>query len=226
MPTRRASLCVILASIALASMPAMRQAITTDELDLRTISHATRIAQLELEVANLRADLTDFRDNGSKKSPSPTTSPATPNSPASIPAHNRGAYYFRLTAIVKDASLLNQAMALEKTAAEYREQASKRQGMYGKKLNDAEVRRLLKDAFDFERDAKKLRNEYDNPGFALAGFDADGRDVTCNVTGPAMLAASRIPHSSIVRARGEVIENTDDNLTLNNARVGRVRSQD
>ncbi len=206
-------------------LPAMRQDVTLDELDLRTINNKTHIAQLELELAALRAELKDLRENCCADTP-PVPEASKVHSPASIPAHNNGVYYFRLTAITeleKIASLLEQAVALEETAQEYREQATKRQSLGGKKLSQTEIRQLHRDASDYDADAKKLRREYNNPGFALAGFDADGRDVTCNVTGPDMRAAAKIPHNSIVMARGDVIENTDDRLTLNSARVGRVR---
>ena len=232
MPTRRTFVCITLAAIALGSMLAMRQSITTDELDLRTIDHSTRIAKLELELSMLRADLNELKSEPTEtKSPETSTPRKTTPTPTQdtgpIPAHDTTTYYFRLTAIralPKEAALLSRAKKLEENAKKKRAAAAGGTDKFGGALMDAEVQQLIKDAVQFESDAKKLRRRYNSTGYQFSGFDAEGRSVSCSVIGPDARAASKIPHDSIIRATGEIVEYTDDTLVLDDAHVTRLRN--
>ena len=105
---------VVVAFVAVVGMvgPGMRQALTMDELDLRTIEHTRRIAQLEMELAALRGEVEELRETccGDVEEEVDAVAPDV-HDPAAIPAHADGAYYFRLTAITqleKDRELLER----------------------------------------------------------------------------------------------------------------------
>ena len=221
MQTNRTPIALTALIILAAAMLAMRQPINLDELDQRTIAHARRIAQLEMEIGALEKELNQIRANccGNEADPRPNPEPADE---AALPAHDGDTYFFEITeirALEQNEALQTEAERIDEKVQALEKQIDSRKNRFGQDLTEAERRALIAQASKLREQAKQLRLQFENPGIVLSGSDADSRVTTVTVTGPGQRAARRFKPGQIAKVRGEVTVFTQDTLVIDNATI-------